>query len=79
MPQTKNFTARLPPHVHRELYRLFADVPAHFKTPSVNDLIGTLVLRARRSPEGLLDDLASYIDHVRDPWEKQAVEQFPEQ
>lgn len=78
MPPTKNFTTRLPPHVAAELQRLFADLPAHFKEPSVGDMIGALIVRVRRAPEGLRDDLAIYIDDVRAPWEANGTETLPE-
>jgi len=77
MPQTKNFTTRLPPHIHAELQRLKNSVPRHFREPSNSDMVGALLLRARRTAEGLLDDLAAYYD-VRDAWEEDGREMFPD-
>jgi hypothetical protein len=64
--------------VERELKRLFSDLPPHFKKPSASDMIAALIIRVRRDPDGLRDDLASYIDDVRSPWEAGKGEHLPE-
>jgi hypothetical protein len=76
---THNFTTRLPPHVHKELEGLFEDSSRHFKSHVSNsDMVGALIIRARRERRGLMDDLAMYLD-VLDAWKKDGTERLPDQ
>lgn len=77
MPQTKNFTVRLPPHVHAELQRLKRGAPAHFREPSDGDMVGALLLAARRSPETFHRDLADYFE-IRKDWERKGQARLPD-
>jgi hypothetical protein len=77
-PQRHEFTTRLPPHVFRELEKLFEPYQRHFKGHiSNNDMVGALILRARRDHFGLMEDLASYLD-VSDAYKKEGVTFLPE-
>lgn len=77
VPERHEFTTRLPPHVYRELETLFGGYQRHFKhTISNNDMVGALILRARRDNFGLMDDLADYLD-VRDAFKK-GIEFLPD-
>jgi hypothetical protein len=72
------FPTRLPPHVYRELESLFEDASRHFRRDIGNsDMVGALILRARRERPGLMEDLAAYLD-VRDAWRKDGSEQLPD-
>jgi hypothetical protein len=76
-PNRDEFTARLPPHVMRELEGLFQPYERHFKGKiSKSDMVGALVIRARRDRFGLMEDLASYLD-VLDAWSKNGVTFLP--
>ena len=76
-PEVDVVTARLPPHVNDEMKRLFAPYERHFKRHiSANDMVGALILRARRESFGLMEDLAAYLD-VEDAW-KEGVIHLPE-
>ena len=78
MPQTHDFPTRLPPHVYRELERLFDGPARHFRrTVSNSDMVGALIFRARRDAMGLMEDLATYLD-VRDEWRADETERLPE-
>ena len=71
------FTTRLPPHVYRELEGLFDGYGRHFKKAITNsDMVGALILRARRDRYGLIEDLSAYLD-VKDAW-KQDIVQLPD-
>lgn len=71
------FPTRLPPHVYRELEGLFQPYQRHFKIKIGNsDMVGALILRARRDHFGLMEDLAVYLD-VRDSWKK-GISHLPE-
>jgi hypothetical protein len=76
-PERKEFLVRLPPHVYSELEGLFQPFERHFK-PSIgqSDMVGALILRARRDPFGLMEDLAAYLDS-RDAW-KDGIVHLPE-
>lgn len=77
-PERHEFTTRLPPHVYRELERLFGSYKRHFRGHVGNsDMVGALILRARRDHYGLMEDLAAYLD-VRDAFQKEGVEFLPE-
>lgn len=71
--QRKDIIIRLPPHLERELQRLISTVPGHLRQPSNSDMVGTLIFRASRDPEGLLDDLAAYFT-VLDAWRRDGTE-----
>lgn len=72
------FTTRLPPHVFRELEGLFSGYDRHFKSHIGNsDMVGALILRARRDRFGLMEDLAAYLD-VRDAFKSEGVEFLPD-
>ena len=65
MPQIprKDFSVRIPPHVHREMEALFEGFSHHLKGEVSNsDMVGALILRARRDRFGLIEDLAAYLD-----------------
>ncbi len=77
MPETKDFTTRLPPHVYTELRVLLDGCSSQLrKKPTNSDMVGALVLRARQQRRGLLDDLSQYLD-VKDTWEKDGTEILP--
>ena len=72
------FTTRLPPHVFRELEGLFGSYRRHFKGHiGTSDMVGALILRARRDQYGLMEDLAAYVD-VRDAFQKEGIEFIPD-
>lgn len=72
------FTTRLPPHVDRELEGLLAPYKRHMKGAiGKSDMVGALILRARRDHYGLMEDLAAYLD-VRDAYESQGIERLPD-
>lgn len=72
-PQRHVFTTRLPPHVNRELETLFEGFERHFKGQiSKSDMVGALILRARRDRFGLMEDLAAFLD-VSDAWKRGVV------
>jgi hypothetical protein len=76
-PERKEFPTRLPPHVYRELEGLFGGYSRHFKGRITNgDMVGALILRARRDHFGLMEDLADYLD-VADAW-KEGIVYLPE-
>jgi hypothetical protein len=76
-PQADSFTTRLPPHVKRELRSLIDAANRHFRKEISNgDMVGALVLRARRDRHGLLDDVAAYLD-VLDAWKADGTETLP--
>lgn len=76
-PNRHEFPTRLPPHVYRELEGLFSGYSRHFKGRISNsDMVGALILRARRDRFGLMEDLAAYLD-VRDAF-KEGVEHLPD-
>ena len=78
MAEPHEFPTRLPPHVYKELHRLFEGPSRHFRTQVANsDMVGALILRARRESFGLMEDLASYMD-VRDAWRKDESEDLPD-
>lgn len=76
--ERKEFLVRLPPHVYRELEGLFQPYGRHFKGKITNnDMVGALILRARRDRFGLMEDLAAYLD-VEDAWKESGVTHLPE-
>jgi len=76
--ERKEFMTRLPPHVYRELEGLFQPFERHFQgSVGQSDMVGALILRARRDRFGLMEDLAAYFD-VRDAWMKEGIVQLPE-
>lgn len=77
IPDRHEFTTRLPPHVYRELEGLFGSYKRHFKGQISNsDMVGALIMRARRDRFGLMEDLAAFLD-VQDSFKK-GVEILPE-
>jgi hypothetical protein len=77
MSETHDFMARLPPHVYSELEGLFRPYDRHFKNKTSNsDMVGALILKARRDRVGLMEDLAAYLD-ARDAW-KNGIVQLPD-
>lgn len=77
IPGRDAFSTRLPPHVNRALEDLFQPFERHFKSHiSKSDMVGALILRARRDRLGLMEDLAAYLD-VRDAW-KEGIVQLPD-
>ena len=75
--ERKEFPTRLPPHVYRELENLFGSYQRHFKGRITNsDMVGALIMRARRDHYGLMEDLAAYLD-VADAFKK-GIEFLPE-
>jgi hypothetical protein len=78
IPQRREFPTRLPPHVYRVLEELMAGCNRHLRRDLTNsDMVGALVLRARRHRSGLLDDVAIYLD-VWDEWRADGTETLPE-
>ena len=78
MADRTTFTTRLPPHVNSELERLFENSDRHFKKHfSKNDMLGALIIRARRHSFGLMDDLSVYLD-VEEAWDKHGKDDLPD-
>lgn len=76
--ERKEFTTRLPPHIYRELEGLFQPFERHFKgNVGQSDMVGALILRARRDRFGLMEDLADYLD-AADAWMKEGIVHLPE-
>lgn len=73
----KSVTLRFPEHVHDELHRLFEGSSRHFEGHVSNtDMVGALIMRARRASFGLMDDLATYRD-LEDDWERTGKTDLP--
>jgi hypothetical protein len=78
IPQRREFTTRLPPHVYGVFEELIAGCNRHLRRElTQSDMVGALVLRARRERRGLLDDVAAYLD-VWDTWREDGSETLPE-
>jgi hypothetical protein len=77
MPRTADICARVPPHVRDEFNRLKDSFPPSARQPSAGDLVGALLLAARRSPETVASDLSIYFD-IKADWERDGVERLPE-
>lgn len=69
----KTFSTRLPPHVYRDMEAMFDPFRRHFKNHvSQSDMVGALIMRAKRDPVGLMEDLAAFLDS-QDAWEEGIV------
>jgi hypothetical protein len=77
MPQTADILARVPPHFRKELKRLMTDLPARFRDPSYGDMVGALILAARRSPDVVHADLETYLD-LKQKWSRDGIEELPD-
>jgi hypothetical protein len=77
VPRNGDFTARVPGHVRDELVRLKDGLPRSFRRPNNGDMVGALILQARRSPKTLQADLATYFE-IKDAWAEDGVETLPD-
>lgn len=74
---TADICARVPPHIRRELQRLMAGLPRSLRQPSYGDMVGALLLAARRAPEQLPADLTTYFE-IKDAWTEAGRENLPD-
>jgi len=77
IPRNGDFTARVPGHIRDELGRLRNGLPSSFRRPNYGDMVGALVLQARRAPEVLQADLATYFE-IKDAWAADGTETLPD-
>jgi hypothetical protein len=77
LPQSRDILARVPPHVRREFKRLMSDLPSGLRRPNAGDMVGALLLAARRAPEQLHEDLVTYFE-IKDTWQADGTETLPE-
>jgi len=72
MPPTADILARVPPHIRDEFNRIKDGFPPSARQPNAGDLVGALLLAARRSPETVAADLAVYFE-IKADWERGIV------
>ncbi len=74
MPRTADILARVPPSVREDLQNLIKELPSHIDEPSQSDMVGALILAARRTrqwQQSLPDALAAYYE-LKNAWKRAA-------
>jgi hypothetical protein len=77
MPQHVAIFARVPPHVREEFNRVKDSFPPSTRQPNAGDLVGALLLAARRSPEVLTADLVTYFE-IKAAWDRDGIASLPD-